>query len=155
MVVFTGWLFASSCSPPRLSATQLLSATKGQLPFGRDFHPTVGVRSWAHWCSASRRTGFSGETPEIARGDACAPPKLQPCQHSGNVYENRSSLNWCGQRFGIVREAAWLRTRGHKVGPGHLLIVTELKEIAQRCTITDFKPELLLEKSSAFSEIYS
>ena len=32
MLVFTGWLFASSCSPPRLSATQLLSATKGQLP---------------------------------------------------------------------------------------------------------------------------
>jgi hypothetical protein len=32
MVVLTGWLFASSCSPPRLSATQLLSATKGQLP---------------------------------------------------------------------------------------------------------------------------
>ena len=32
MVVFTDWLFASSCSPPRLSATQLLSATKGQLP---------------------------------------------------------------------------------------------------------------------------
>jgi hypothetical protein len=25
------------------------------------------------WCSASRRTEFSGGTPEIARGDACAP----------------------------------------------------------------------------------
>jgi hypothetical protein len=28
------------------------------------------------WCSASRRTGFSGGTPEIARGDACAPQPL-------------------------------------------------------------------------------
>jgi hypothetical protein len=25
------------------------------------------------WCSASRRTESSGGTPEIARGDACAP----------------------------------------------------------------------------------
>jgi hypothetical protein len=28
------------------------------------------------WCSASRRTGFSGGTPELARGDACAPQPL-------------------------------------------------------------------------------
>jgi hypothetical protein len=48
MVVFTGWLFAFSCSLPRLSATQLLSATKGQLPSGQDSHPTVGAGSWAH-----------------------------------------------------------------------------------------------------------
>ena len=39
MVVFTGWLFASSCSPPRLSATQLLSATKGQLPLRSGLSP--------------------------------------------------------------------------------------------------------------------
>jgi len=32
IVLIMDWQFASSCSPPRLSATQLLSATKGQLP---------------------------------------------------------------------------------------------------------------------------
>ena len=80
MVVFMGWLFASSCSPPRLSATQLLSATEGQLPSGRDFHPTVGVRSWAHERTrprvpfpASRRKTLFGETPNTTRGDAYAP----------------------------------------------------------------------------------
>jgi hypothetical protein len=31
------------------------------------------IRVW--WCSASRRGGFSGGTPEIARGDACAPQR--------------------------------------------------------------------------------
>ena len=39
MVVFTGWSFASSCSPPHLSATQLLSATKGQLPLRSGLSP--------------------------------------------------------------------------------------------------------------------
>ena len=39
MVVLTGWLFASSCSPPRLSATQFLSATKGQLPLRSGLSP--------------------------------------------------------------------------------------------------------------------
>ena len=39
MVVFTGWSFASSCFPPRLSATQFLSAKKGQLPFRSGLSP--------------------------------------------------------------------------------------------------------------------
>ena len=43
MVVLTGWLFASSCSPPRLSATQFLSATKGQLPLRSALSPNC-------WC---------------------------------------------------------------------------------------------------------
>ena len=37
--MLTGWLFASSCSPPRLSATQFLSATKGQLPLRSGLSP--------------------------------------------------------------------------------------------------------------------
>jgi hypothetical protein len=36
------------------------------------------------WCSASRRTRFSGGTPEIARGDACAPRTLRRCHRFGN-----------------------------------------------------------------------
>jgi len=48
MVLLTGWMFASGCSPPHLSMTQLPSATESQLLSGRDFHPTVGVRPWAH-----------------------------------------------------------------------------------------------------------
>jgi hypothetical protein len=34
-----------------------------------------GLGSIRVWCSASRRGGFSGGTPEIARGDACAPQR--------------------------------------------------------------------------------
>jgi len=37
------WSFASSCSPPRLSAAQLLSATKGQLPLRWGLSPN----SWS------------------------------------------------------------------------------------------------------------
>ena len=51
MVVFTGWLFASSCSPPRLSATQLLSATKGSAS------PPVGTFTQLLECARGRTSG--------------------------------------------------------------------------------------------------
>jgi hypothetical protein len=38
------WLFAFGCFPPRLSTTQLPSATDSQLSDG-DFHPAVGAHS--------------------------------------------------------------------------------------------------------------
>jgi hypothetical protein len=43
------WSFASGCSPPRLSATQLPSATDRPVFLSdRDSHPTVGAYSQAH-----------------------------------------------------------------------------------------------------------
>jgi hypothetical protein len=48
-VLFMDWSFASCCSPPRLSTTQLPSATdRPVLPSGRDFHPSVGAYFQAH-----------------------------------------------------------------------------------------------------------
>jgi len=49
IVVFMDWSFASGCSPPRLSTTQLPSATdRPVFPSGRDFHPSVGAYFQAH-----------------------------------------------------------------------------------------------------------
>src|SRR5207342_442527 len=49
IVLFTDWSFASGCSPPILSFTQLPSATdRPVLLSDRDFHPTVGAYFQAH-----------------------------------------------------------------------------------------------------------
>src|SRR6266446_6382464 len=51
IVLFIDWSFASGCSPPRLSTTQLPSATdRPVLLSDRDFHPIVGAYSQAHSC---------------------------------------------------------------------------------------------------------
>src|ERR1700745_3393466 len=50
IVVSVGWSFASGCSPPRLSTTQLPSATaRPVLLSDGDFHPTLGAYSQAHF----------------------------------------------------------------------------------------------------------
>jgi hypothetical protein len=49
IVLFMDWSFASGCSPPRLSTTQLPSATdRPMFPSDRDFHPTIDAYSQAH-----------------------------------------------------------------------------------------------------------
>ncbi|HYZ74733.1 MAG TPA: hypothetical protein VE641_16760, partial [Chthoniobacterales bacterium] len=49
IVLFMDWSFASGCSQPRLSTTQLPSATyRPVLLSGEDFHPTIGAYSQAH-----------------------------------------------------------------------------------------------------------
>ena len=55
IVLFMDWSFASGCSPPRLSTTQLPSATdRPVFPSGKDFHPSVGAYSQAHMSQALR-----------------------------------------------------------------------------------------------------
>ena len=55
IVLFTDWSFASGCSPPRFSTTQLPSATdRPVFPSGRDFHPSVGAYFQAHLTQALR-----------------------------------------------------------------------------------------------------
>src|SRR5208337_3030335 len=55
IILFMDWSFASGCAPPRLSATQLPSATdKPVFLSDRDFHPTVGAYSQAHSSTAFR-----------------------------------------------------------------------------------------------------
>jgi hypothetical protein len=50
IILFMDWSFTSGCSPPRLSATQLPSATDRPVFLSdRDFHPTVGAYSQAHF----------------------------------------------------------------------------------------------------------
>src|SRR4029077_19870855 len=50
IVLFMAWSFASGCSPPRLSTTQLPSATDRPLLLSDgDFHPTLGAYSQAHF----------------------------------------------------------------------------------------------------------
>ena len=60
IVLFMDWSFASGCSPPRLSTTQLPSATdRPVFPSERDFHPSVGAYFQAHLSQALRATGTS------------------------------------------------------------------------------------------------
>jgi hypothetical protein len=55
MVLFMDWSFASGSSRPRLSTTQLPSATdRPVLLSDGDFHPTVGAYSQAHIFPALR-----------------------------------------------------------------------------------------------------
>jgi len=55
IVLFMDWSFASGCSPPRLSTTQLPSATdRPVFPSGKDFHPSVGAYFQAHLSQALR-----------------------------------------------------------------------------------------------------
>jgi hypothetical protein len=75
-VLFMDWSFASGCSPPRLSTTQLPSATNRPVfPFVRDFHPTVGAYVQAHSSSP-----FGAEFPDVA---LCKGPKRMPGRASG------------------------------------------------------------------------
>src|SRR5260370_32931343 len=49
IVLFMDWSFASGCSPPRLSTTQLPSVTDRPVFLSdRDLHPTVGPYSPSH-----------------------------------------------------------------------------------------------------------
>ena len=49
IVLFMDWSFASGCSPPRISTTQLPSATdRPVFPSGKDSHPSVGAYFQAH-----------------------------------------------------------------------------------------------------------
>ena len=53
IVLFMDWSFASGCSPPRLSTTQLPSATdRPVLLSDEDFHLTVGAYFQAHFFHA-------------------------------------------------------------------------------------------------------
>jgi hypothetical protein len=53
IVLFMDWSFASGCSPPRLSTTQLPSATdRPVLLSDEDFHPIVGAYFQAHFLYA-------------------------------------------------------------------------------------------------------
>jgi hypothetical protein len=71
-VLFMDWSFASGCSPPRLSTTQLPSATdRPVLLSDRDFHPTVGAYFQAHPCSRLRGINH----PE------CPSPNIQTAGH--------------------------------------------------------------------------
>jgi hypothetical protein len=49
IILFMDWSFASGCSPPRLSTTQLPSASdRPVFPSGKDFHLSVGAYFQAH-----------------------------------------------------------------------------------------------------------
>src|SRR5260221_10741354 len=61
IVLFTDWSFASGCSPPRLSTTQLPSATDSPVLLSdEDFHPTIGAYFQAHSYHAFGVPGVPG-----------------------------------------------------------------------------------------------
>jgi hypothetical protein len=75
IVLFMDWSFASGCSPPRLSTTQLPSATdRPVLLSDEDFHPIVGAYFQAHFFSSFRATCLLLSIPRV-------PPSL----HHGSL----------------------------------------------------------------------
>jgi len=79
IVVFMDWSFASGCSPPRLSTTQLPSATdRPVFPSGKDFHPSVGAYFQAHlsWPFGPQRTTLNTYF-QTSNRDARPRPKAQ------------------------------------------------------------------------------
>ena len=77
IVLFTDWSFASGCSPPILSFTQLPSATDRPVFLSdRDFHPTIGAYFQAHPCSpfGARAISRRPPTPTLAfQEHGCCP----------------------------------------------------------------------------------
>src|SRR6266567_7580756 len=68
LFLFMDWSFASGCSPPRLSTTQLPSATdRPVLLSDEDFHLTVGAYSQAHSSTAVPRSCSCGLFPWAAK----------------------------------------------------------------------------------------
>src|SRR5258708_8954546 len=67
IVFFMDWSFASGCSPPRLSTTQLPSATDRPVFLSdEDFHLIVGAYSQAHSSTAFPRSCPCGLFPWVA-----------------------------------------------------------------------------------------
>src|SRR6266446_3406298 len=66
IVLFMDWSFASGCSPPRLSTTQLPSATDRPVFLSdRDFHPTVGAHFQAHFLRPFRARHLGHALPRV------------------------------------------------------------------------------------------
>src|SRR5262249_4492901 len=68
--------FASGCSPPRLAATQLPSATRSRPNLGRDFHPADSTRLQAHTRAGASRGGsdrVARRFAEVVRGGQWLP----------------------------------------------------------------------------------
>ena len=66
-----GLVFRFRCSPPRLSTTQLPSATdRPVFPSGRDFHPSVGAYFQAHLSWPLRAKDYISSIKDISNGDS-------------------------------------------------------------------------------------
>jgi len=92
IVLFMDWSFASSCSPPRLSTSQLLSATdRPVLLSDWDFHPIVGAHFQAHISRRLRR--FRALTSPISRHSDSA-TKTRPVRHGRRQASGRMTTRW-------------------------------------------------------------
>jgi len=98
IILFMDWSFASGCSPPRLSATQLPSATdKPVFLSDRDFHPTVGTYSQAHSSTAFRALAPAASFPWLVGKESIA---LALMRHFGSLAAlSRASFRNCGNSF--------------------------------------------------------
>ena len=106
MVVLTGWLFASSCSPPRLSATQFLSATKGQLPLRSGLSPDC----WSVLVGALEALVPRAPRQAVATTASTTDDTKDPRRDCGVwVFNLRPSLNLWIAWINLFLVAAWPR----------------------------------------------
>ena len=73
-----GCSFASSCSPPRIAATQLPSATCATTSHRTDFHPPDKATSQTHSFPRTRESRRSGRLQYHSFGSGDGPPLAPP-----------------------------------------------------------------------------
>jgi hypothetical protein len=99
IVLFMDWSFASGCSPPRLSTTQLPSATdRPVLLSDVDFHPIVGAYFQAHSLNrfavnptdsqAESSCPFATKALSLACRTDCAKLRAWCAQETGSANQN-------------------------------------------------------------------
>jgi hypothetical protein len=89
------WSFASGCSPPRLSTTQLPSATDSQCSVRRGLSPRC-------WCALS---GARGGTQSLRMKGFCFSPVLSPPSFSSSSSSSLSVFDRCWLEAGYGRDS--------------------------------------------------
>ena len=116
IVLFMDWSFASGCSQPRLSTTQLPSATnRPVLLSDGDFHPIIGAYSQAH--IYSRFAAKSDDEDDCGVVAAPKPPRT-PGRNIPSRSRNKSlSLTYRAKRHHSGSRHAQLPGRVHRKAP--------------------------------------
>jgi hypothetical protein len=90
-----GCSFASSCSPPRIAATQLPSATCATTSHRTDFHPPDKATSQTH--SSPRKRGSSrGDTTKLRRKPGSRRERRKAAKLVASWYSGCSRSRACG-----------------------------------------------------------
>ena len=100
--------FALGCSPPRLAATQLPSATEFVASSDTDFHRAVVAPSWAHSFPRTRVGGFTFQVQELVAEHLCRSFVVKALSRSVIIGTDQTEQAVVGQRsqVGLPRQSS-------------------------------------------------